>query len=116
MNRDLTCIICPRGCLLSVELDANGKAVKISGNSCPRGAKYAESECDNPQRTLTTTVRCSNGDVVPVRSENSISKKDLFSAMRTVNEAVAQLPVSVGDVIIEDFFGTRLIATANKGV
>lgn len=114
MKRELTCIICPRGCLLSVELDADGKAVKISGNSCPRGAKYAENECEDPQRTLTTTVRCSNGDVVPVRSESSISKKDLFLAMQTVNGTVAQLPVSVGDVIIDDFFGTRLIATANK--
>ena len=113
MTRELTCIICPRGCTLKVELDNNG-IISISGNLCPRGKKYAEDECTNPMRTLTTTVKCSDGSVVAVRSEKAIPKSRLFEAMKIVNSTTASIPISIGDVIIGDFFGTRLIATANK--
>ncbi len=115
MTRDLTCIICPRGCALKAELDENGKYVSVSGNICKRGEKYAFDECNFPMRTLTTTVICSDGSVLPVRSEASIPKDKLFEAMEIVNSITASLPVSVGDVVIEDFYGTRLIATAKKG-
>ena len=115
MTRDLTCIICPRGCAMKIELDESGKFLSLSGNLCPRGKKYAEDECTNPMRTLTTTAKCSDGSVVAVRSEGAIPKDKLFEAMARVNSATVSLPVSVGDVIIDDFYGTRLIATANKG-
>ncbi len=114
MTRDLTCIICPRGCSLKVLLDENGKFVSVSGNICKRGEKYAFNECTAPMRTLTTTVLCSDGSVLPVRSENSIPKEKLFEAMEKVNATVVKLPVSVGETVIEDFYGTRLIASANK--
>ncbi len=115
MKRELTCIICPRGCALTVELDGNGKFLSVSGNICRRGEKYAFDECNAPMRTLTTTVLCSDGSVLPVRSESAIPKDKLFEAMALVNRTVASLPVAVGDIIIDDFYGTRLIATANKG-
>lgn len=114
MKRDLTCIICPRGCSLTATLDDDGKLTSVSGNLCIRGKRYAEEECTHPKRTLTTTVRCSDGGVVPVRSQDMIPKDKIFDAMRVVNATVVTLPVSVGDTVIEDFFGTRLIATANK--
>ena len=50
----LICINCPRGCHLEVE-NINGE-VSVSGNFCPRGKTYAESEMFNPLRTLTTTL------------------------------------------------------------
>jgi len=115
MNRELTCIICPRGCSLKVQLDENGKFSSVTGNLCKRGEKYAFDECNSPMRTLTTTILCSDGSVLPVRSQTSIPKEKLFEAMERVNSTVATLPVSVGDVLIEDFYGTKLIATANKG-
>ena len=115
MTRELTCIICPRGCAMKIQLDESGKFISVSGNLCPRGKKYAENECTNPMRTLTTTAKCSDGSVVAVRSEGAIPKDKLFEAMECVNSIKVALPVSVGDVLIEDFFGTKLIATANKG-
>ena len=114
MTRELTCIICPRGCAMKIQLDESGKFISVSGNLCPRGKKYAENECTNPMRTLTTTAKCSDGSVVAVRSEGAIPKDKLFEAMERVNSIKVALPVSVGDVLIEDFYGTRLIATANK--
>ena len=100
---------------MKIQLDESGKFISVSGNLCPRGKKYAENECTNPMRTLTTTAKCSDGSVVAVRSEGAIPKDKLFEAMERVNSIKVALPVSVGDVLIEDFFGTKLIATANKG-
>ena len=114
MKRNLTCIVCPIGCDLEVELDGKN-VVSVSGNTCPRGKKYAESECINPMRTLTTTAVCEDGRPVAVRSEGAIPKSKLFEAMERVNSIKVSLPVSVGDVLIDDFYGTKLIATANKG-
>ena len=114
MTRELTCIICPRGCSMKIELGEDKSIISLSGNLCARGKKYAESECINPMRTLTTTALCSDGSPVAVRSEGAIPKDKLFEAMKRVNAIKVPLPVSVGDVLIEDFYGTRLIATANK--
>ena len=43
-KRELTCIVCPRGCALVCELDDGGKLISVSGNLCPRGKKYADDE------------------------------------------------------------------------
>ena len=45
--RELTCIVCPRGCQLKVELDDAGAVVSVSGNLCKRGNVYAFDECTN---------------------------------------------------------------------
>ena len=50
--KELICIICPRGCHLTVDDELN-----VSGNTCPRGAVYAKQELTHPTRTLTSTVR-----------------------------------------------------------
>lgn len=48
--RELTCIICPKGCALKAKLDENGKVLRVTGNTCKRGAEYAENECTNPMQ------------------------------------------------------------------
>lgn len=112
MNRELTCIVCPIGCQLSVELE-EGKVISVSGNTCPRGKSYAEAECIAPMRTLTSTVRCQGGKLLPVKTDRPIPKEKLFAAMEQVNQTHPRLPVCCGDVIIEDIFGAALVATAN---
>ena len=112
MKRELTCIICPIGCTIEVELD--GSEIKsIKGNTCPRGAKYAETECIAPTRTVTTTIKCDNGAVVPVKTDRPIPKEKIFELMEIINNSVAHLPISVGDVIIEGVFGCNVVATKN---
>jgi len=114
MKKELTCIVCPMGCTLFVEVD--GKKVKsVSGNTCPRGEKYAHSECTNPKRTVTTTMRCSDGTLVSVKTDAPISKDEVFGCIALINSTVAELPVVVGDVLIENAFGARVVATQNKG-
>ncbi|MDD6146091.1 MAG: NAD(FAD)-dependent dehydrogenase, partial [Oscillospiraceae bacterium] len=50
MKKDLICVSCPLGCMLSVELSEKGEVISVTGNTCPRGKKYAEDECTNPVR------------------------------------------------------------------
>lgn len=113
MKRELTCIACPLGCSLTVALE--GKTViSVEGNTCPRGKDYAINECTAPVRTVTSTVMCENGDLVSVKTKNPIPKDKIFEAMSIINKTVASLPISVGDIIIEDLFGSQLVATQDK--
>ena len=51
MKRDLICIICPRGCAMTAQIQ--GETVTVTGNSCPKGEEYAINECLHPMRTVT---------------------------------------------------------------
>ena len=115
-ERKLTCIVCPKGCELLVELDDNGAVSNISGHTCKRGEGYAFSECTAPVRTVTSTVRCKDGSVVPVKTSCPIPKDKVFDVMRMINTYVAENTLSVGDVLIKGVLGTDadVIATANK--
>lgn len=115
MERKLTCIICPLGCELTVALE-NGEVVFVSGNTCKRGEIYAKNECTNPQRTITSTLRCEDGSLVPVKTDRPIPKGKIEECMKIINAATAKLPVRVGDIIIKDVFGANIVATANKEV
>ena len=113
MERKLTCIVCPLGCQLTVELKGK-EVVKVEGNTCPRGAEYAQNECTNPQRTVTSTVRTEDGGLVSVKTDRPIPKEKMSECMERINQAIAKLPVSIGDVILEDVFGSNIVATQNK--
>lgn len=113
MERKLTCIICPLGCDLTVLVE-DKKVLDVQGNTCPRGKVYAENECTNPQRTITSTVKCNDGSLVSVKTDKPIPKEKMIECMEAINNAVATLPVSIGDVIIEDVFGSNIVATQNK--
>ncbi len=114
MTRELICIICPRGCALKVELE-NGAIGSVTGNSCPRGVQYAQDECLNPMRTVTSTVRCEDGRVIAVKTDRAIPKDKMFECMQQINSVRAKLPVAIGDIIIPDVFGSNVVATENAG-
>ncbi len=112
-TRNLTCIVCPRGCALTVEME-DGAVKSIAGNLCPRGKKYAEDECIHPMRTVTSTVKTEDGGVIAVKTDRTIPKENVFECMEKINAAVAKLPVHIGDVIIADVFGANVVATQNS--
>lgn len=114
MVRELTCIVCPKGCPLKVELE-NGEVLKIEGQTCPRGKQYAIDECTHPMRTITSTVRAENGEVVPVKTNTTIPKELMFDCMKEINRATVKLPAHIGDVVIANVLGTGadVIVTAN---
>ena len=115
-TRELTCIVCPRGCALICEIDEGGALTSVSGNLCPRGKKYAEDEVTNPMRVVTTTVRCEDGAVVPCKTASSIPKSLVLEAMKVINSTVAANNIKIGDVIVKNILGTGVdvVATSNK--
>jgi CxxC motif-containing protein len=115
-ERKLTCIVCPKGCDLVVEFDDTGAIKNISGFTCPRGKDYAYAECTSPVRTVTSTVRCLDGEVVPVKTRGPIPKDLIFECMDAINSVVAPNSVKIGDVIIADVCatGVDVVASANK--
>jgi len=115
MEKTLTCIICPMGCTLTVQTE-DKKVLSVAGNTCPRGKEYAETECTNPQRTVTSTVRCTDGSLVSVKTDRPIPKESMAACMVRINQAVATLPIAIGDVILEDVFGSRIVATQNRSL
>ena len=114
MKRELICIVCPKGCNMTAEIE-NGKVLSVSGNTCKRGEEYAINECTNPVRCVTTTMKTENGETVSVKTDTPVAKEKMFELMKIINSKKVELPISVGDVIIENVFGCNIIATQNKG-
>ena len=114
MIKKMTCIECPKGCRLTVDVQ-DGKAVKVTGNECPKGEKYAISEIENPVRILTSGVlgRELGLKMIPVRTDKPIPKSRIFDAMNEVKKIRVTAPLKSGDIIVENFLGlgVNLIAT-----
>lgn len=118
MVRELTCIVCPKGCQLKVELDDNKKVVSVEGYTCKRGLEYAGSEFTSPMRTLTTTAPIEGGGVVPVKTDKPIPKDLLFECMKEINLSRVPKDAQVGYVVIENILGTsaNVVTTRNTQI
>ena len=115
-TRELTCIRCPIGCHITVELD-NGEVKSITGNSCPRGEEYAASEVTHPVRTVTSLVTVTGGErpVVSVKTAGDVPKEKMMDVVSLLRSTSVEAPVRIGDVIVKDIAGTGadIVATAN---
>ena len=112
MKREFTCIVCPRGCHLSIDENMN-----VTGNSCPRGKAYAISEVTHPTRSVTTSVRVNNRDhvVVSVKTSKNIDKDKMFEVIKLADSLSVSAPCHVGDVLVKGILGSDvdLIITKN---
>lgn len=115
-KRQLTCVRCPRGCQITVEVE-NDEAVDVYGNGCMRGEIYAKSEVKDPRRVVTTTVVVEGGadPVVPVKTNGDIPKGKMEECVAQLKNVVVPAPVHTGDVICENVAGTgvNVVATGN---
>ena len=115
-TREMTCINCPLGCLLTVTKD--GDKVTVTGNTCPRGEDYGIKEMTDPRRTVTSTVFVKGGKAVkvPVKTKTDIPKDRIFDVMDVIRNTTASAPVAIGDVIVENIAGTGVSLVATKDV
>ncbi len=58
--KEMICICCPMGCHLQVD-DSDRDNIIVTGNTCPRGAKYAKDESICPKRVVTSVVDVAGG-------------------------------------------------------
>lgn len=117
------CTTCPSECLLTVkvERDGNGSVVKVrsvTGNSCPRGEKFAHQELTCPMRVLTTTVAISGGDeaLLPVRTAEAIPLQLHAQAMDLIRSLVVDAPIHMGDVVMANLLNTNIDLIASMDV
>lgn len=112
----LVCINCPRGCNLNVE-NINGE-IKVTGNFCPRGEKYAISELTNPLRTLTTTVaiKSENYERLPVISSSPLPKDRVMDAVKALKNVEVKAPIKMGDVIVSNIIELGIDIIASKSI
>ena len=107
------------GCSLDITFDEeNKKVIKVTDNGCLRGPKYAEKELINPTRTLTSTIKVTAGTlpVVPVKSRGELPRDSLLQYMEVIRRAVAQAPIKIGDVLLQDILGSGVDIVASADV
>ena len=114
---ELICIGCPLGCPLTVTMK-NNKFLDVTGNTCPKGASYAEKEVTNPTRIVTSTVRVSGGSypMVNVKTASDIPKDKIFECIKALKDVVVPAPVKIGDIILSDVARTGVDVIAARNV
>lgn len=115
MERNMICIICPRGCALTAKITDAG--VTVTGHTCPKGEEYAINECVNPVRTVTATVRVANREntMVSVKTESPVPKDKMMDVMAQLRKITVNAPASIGDVVLPDVCGSRIVVTKEVG-
>lgn len=117
------CTTCPSECLLTVEIerDVNGNVARVrsvTGNSCPRGDKFAHQELTCPMRVLTTTVAVSGGDeaLLPVCTAEAIPLALHAQAMALIRGLVVNAPIRMGDVVLPNLLDTNINLVASMDI
>ena len=112
MNKQLTCLVCPRGCLLTVDEQNN-----VTGNFCPRGIPYALQELKSPKRTLTYSIKVKGKKMMlPVRTDIAVDKGLIFEIVNVLNELVVESPVAFNQVIVENICGSGANIIASRKI
>jgi len=116
-KKELTCIGCPMGCLITVETD-NGAIERMTGYTCPHGKAYAEKELTHPERTVTSTVPVDGGALrmLPVKTAGDIPKDRIFDSMACIHTLRVHAPVKAGDVVLENLAGTGINLVAARTI
>lgn len=128
MLREFTCIICPNGCEIQVQMEEGvrkgtlgeeqGKSpvvCSITGAACPRGEEYVRQELTDPRRNIATSVLVEGGELplASVRLTSPIPKGMIFKAMEEIKKIHLKAPVQAGTVVIHQLLGqeTDVIVT-----
>lgn len=116
MKRTMPCITCPMSCQLDVVIDEVSHVIKVSGNQCERGVKYAKSEINNPIRMISTTIRIDKAlhPLLPVITSKVVPKNRIFDIIKACNQIKIQAPIQINDVIIHNPCGIDVDVIATR--
>lgn len=124
--RSLTCIVCPIGCSLAVDEEANGDLI-VSGNKCARGPVYAREEIRDPKRVVTASCKVAlhneDADIhsqthrrISVKSNSPCPKNMIDDLLKDIYDVTVTLPVSAGDVIISNWKETGIDISVTRSM
>jgi len=125
--RNLTCIVCPIGCSLEVEEDANAAdSLSVTGNRCPRGEVYALEEIRAPKRVVTATCSlegeagfansASSVRRVPVKTSSPCPREKIKALLQDIYKTKVFLPVKAGDIVLADWKGEKIDVVATRTI
>lgn len=111
----LICITCPMGCTLEVTHEGD-TVLKVDGNTCKRGAKYAQDELRDPRRLVATTVRVQGGAhaLVPVYISQPVPKPRIFDLLQAIRALEIPAPVKMDQVVLENALGLGIDVIASR--
>ncbi len=117
MEQMITCINCPVGCRMKVTLSDAGEVLKVEGNTCARGDKYARQECVQPLRMITAVIPAA-GSAVPlsVKTASPVPKSMIGDVMTALQEAKVSAPVRIGETVIGNVCGTGVDVIATRSI
>ena len=133
MIKELTCIVCPIGCSLSVEENSGSPDnLSVTGNRCQRGAVYALEEIRSPKRVVTATCgilfpketpedasHLSDASPIrrfPVKTASPCPREMIPALLKDIYNIKVSLPVKAGDVVIADWKGQGFDVIATRTV
>ena len=111
-KRELTCIGCPLGCAVTVEMEGT-EILRVTGNTCKRGEEYARKEVTNPTRIVTSIVRVNGGKIpmVSVKTKSDIPKSKIFDCVKALQSIQVEAPVHIMENVADT--GVSIVATKN---
>ncbi len=117
MKKEITCICCPLGCPLTVELADSGAVVSVTGQTCRRGEAYGAKEATAPERSIAFVVPV-EGRLEPlsVKTAAPVPKTALPKATAQLRQLTVTPPVAAGDTVLEDLAGTGVAVVATKEI
>ena len=111
-KRNLTCIMCPLGCQLTVLKD--GDDITVTGNNCKRGEIFGKEEVTCPMRIVTSSVKTEKG-VRACKTSKPVPKSMIFEVMKEI-EKLRLKNAKFGEVVIKNVLntGADIVITANE--
>jgi CxxC motif-containing protein len=115
VEEKVICVGCPLGCRTTLQIDPDGRVVKITGCKCREGRQYVVEDYRSPVRILTATILTEKSakPLLPVRTDRPILKSKLKEAALALVWFKAMPPVRIGQVIVSNIrnTGANVIAT-----
>ena len=111
-KRELTCIMCPLGCQLTVTID--GENITVTGNNCKRGEIFGKEEVTCPMRIVTSSVKTEKG-MRACKTSKPVPKSMIFEVMKEI-EKLRLKNAKFGEVVIKNVLntGADIVITANE--
>lgn len=116
-EKSFTCVNCPMGCVIDVQLDDAGAITAIEGQSCRLGEDYVRQEAVDPRRNISTFIYV-EGVLEPlsVKTAHPVPKGMIPQVVEAIRGIRAQPPIAVGDVVLPDAAGTGVPIVATKSI
>ncbi len=113
-QKNVVCILCPRGCRLTVDTET----LEVVGNSCKRGLQFGPQEIISPRRGLTTTASIENAlyKQIPVRTTTSVEFNKIFDCIAEIKKLRLKAPIKTGDVLIKNILDTGADVIASRSL